>query len=153
MRLTCPLLALAAAALAGCGAKDDSRYNKSAETVANSDSGQAAPAASASAALALVENYAGAMAKGDREAASALWSDPRAAAQFAATLEDYPTVAITPGTPSPASAANAAGAATPVQVPLALTLTLRNGSPYQMSCTATVAAADSGAQQIRSIDC
>ena len=64
-----------------------------------------------------------------------LWTNAAEAAQFAANLEDYPKVAITAGKPTDEE--GAAGSIF-ITVPVTLDLTLRSGSPYQMTCKATL---------------
>ncbi|MEO7864713.1 MAG: hypothetical protein ABIR63_02445, partial [Sphingomicrobium sp.] len=73
--------------------------------------------------------------KGAFSEAARSWTNATAAAQFAASLEDYPKVELTPGKPQDEK--GAAGSIF-ITVPLTLDLTLRSGSPYQMMCKAAL---------------
>ena len=96
---------------------------------------EADPRTSPAAAADLVRRYAALVEKGDFAPAAKLWSDPGAAAQFAADLDDYPKVAMRVG--EPADEEGAAGSIF-ITVPVTMTLTLRSGSPYEMGCKATL---------------
>ena len=90
---------------------------------------------SPAAAKAVVEAY-GAMAQtGSFPDAAKYWTNATAAAQFSASLEDYPKVRLTAGTPTDEEGAMGSIF---IAVPLTLDLTLRSGSPYQMTCKATL---------------
>lgn len=137
-------LAVAALAAAGCsGGKEpiDNTVDAGPQSgeindVAVNDVAPAEPRSTTpAAARALVEAYAGLAEKGSFEDAAKLWTDRTAAAQFASSLEDYPNVRLTAGTPFDEE--GAAGSIF-IAVPLTLDLTLRSGSPYQMRCKATL---------------
>ena len=113
---------------------------------------------SPAAAKAVVADYAAAAEKGQFTEAAKYWTNATSAAQFAATLEDYPKVKLTAGEPSDEEGAMGSIFIT---VPVTLDLTLRSGSPYQMTCKAAVRRVNdvpgSSAEQrrwhIESIDC
>ena len=161
-------IAAAAVAASGCGAdkSSDNALNDMAadnglaanamanQVVAAPESAPASPAA----AKAVVDAYAGLAEKGSFADAAKHWTNATAAAQFAASLEDYPKVRMSAG--APIDEEGAAGSIF-ITVPLTLDLTLRSGSPYQMTCKATLRRVNdvpgSSAQQrrwhIESIDC
>lgn len=153
-------LALMALALGAC--RNGESANEAAPPTPPIVNEAASPAAtdktSPAAARAVVADYAALAATGDFPAAAKLWSDAADAAQFSAMLEDYPKVAMMPG--EPASEEGAAGSLY-VTVPVAMNLTLRSGSPYEMTCKAVLrrvnnvpgATAEQLKWRIQSIDC
>lgn len=90
---------------------------------------------SPAAARAVVDDYAALAEKGSLGEAAKYWTNAPAAAQFATTLEDYPKVAMISGKPTDPEGAMGSIFIT---VPVTLDLTLRSGSPYQMTCKATL---------------
>lgn len=131
------LWGLASVALAGCApaASDDDANNTAAienqvETPAPTD-----PLTTPEAAAVVVNHYGALAERGAFAEAVKLWTNPTAAAQFATNLEDYGKVKLTTGKPENEEAA--AGSIF-IAVPVTLDLTLRSGSPYQMTCKATV---------------
>lgn len=169
VRVTAKTILLAAgvaAALAACSQNKDDAANVAlndnavnSAVPANSDDTAALPdPTSPAAARAAVERYAAFAEKREFESAADYWTDAAAAAQFAADLEDYPKVVITAG--EPRDMEGAAGSSF-ITVPVTLDLTLRSGSPYQMTCAAKLrrvndvpgATAKQLRWNIQSIDC
>ena len=131
------LWGLATVALASCKppASDDNAAN-----AAVFDNQVEAPAATdplttPEAAAVVVDHYGALAERGAFAEAVKLWTNPIAAAQFNTNLEDYGKVKLTTGKPE--SEEGAAGSIF-IAVPVTLDLTLRSGSPYQMTCKATL---------------
>ena len=155
-------------ALGGCGSRDEDQpvneatvaaeANGAAEAAANAAAAAAAERASPDAAAEILRSYVALAQKRDFAGAADFWSDPADAAQFAADLDDYPKVAMSVG--KPGDMEGAAGSSF-IKVPVAMDLTLRSGSPYAMTCTATLRRVNDvpGASEkqlrwnIQSIDC
>lgn len=148
MRLNHVLIGAAVILVAGCTGSqtgDNQAANTGNEAspragVENHAMGNATAPASAtdsnsSAAAMVVKDYAALAEKGSFAEAARYWSNATAAAQFAASLEDYPKVKLTAGKPTDEE--GAAGSIY-INVPLILDLTLRSGSPYQMVCKTTL---------------
>lgn len=150
MRSTVMILGLALGlslnlSLAGCsGRNEDTLANESsAEAVAANAPAEApanaaaaeSPGAGAAAAAEVVRAYALLAEKHDMMGAAQYWTDASDAAQFAADLEEYPKVAMKVGKPS--NPEGAAGSSF-VSVPIDLTLTLRSGALYDMTCKASL---------------
>lgn len=147
MQLKTMGVAAALIVLGGCGgsASEDNQAANAVKAAATENMVEAnavvsavAPAVdpkSPAAAKAVVDDYAALAEKGSLGEAAKYWTSATAAAQFAATLEDYPKVRLTAGAPKDEEGAMGSIFIT---VPLTLDLTLRSGSPYQMTCKATV---------------
>lgn len=141
MRSMKMVLAMALAmTVAACGDANGDLPANAANSVEPADSANMAVNVAAApdkpgpvAAAAVVQAYAALAEQRDFAAAAEHWTDAGNAAQFAADLDDYPKVAMTVG-----KAGDVEGAAGSlfVKVPLALKLTLRSGSPYEMTCAA-----------------
>ncbi|MEO6433143.1 MAG: hypothetical protein ABIO29_04080 [Sphingomicrobium sp.] len=154
---------VAALALAGCKRENGDTVTN--EVPAAIEANGVAPEAkrpdastSPAAAADVVRAYAALTAQREFTKAADYWTDPAAAAQFAADLDDYPKVAMTVGTPTDEE--GAAGSIF-ISVPVDVGLTLRSGSPYPMTCKATLrrvndvpgATAKQLRWNIQSIDC
>ena len=172
MKLNMLVAAAVALGASGCGGSEkDANLAGNAVSAAAADGGAEANALandfesaspsnpkSPAAAKAVVADYAALAEKGQFTQAAKYWTNATAAAQFASTLEDYPKVKMTAGEPSDEEGAMGSIFIT---VPLTLDLTLRSGSPYQMTCKAAVRRVNdvpgSSAEQrrwhIESIDC
>lgn len=134
-------------ALAGCGRSGDegnvgatnadqaAAANDAANSAADLAADPASDQTSPQSAAVVLNDYAALAAKGSFGEASKYWTNTTAAAQFAASIEDYPKVEMTAG--KPGTEEGAAGSSF-IDVPLTLDLTLRSGSPYQMVCKASL---------------
>ena len=138
------LIAAAGITALGCSRPSDADNAMNQAAIDNALEANAAADAAAKAAealkgpagaLAVVKEYAALAEQGKYAEAAKHWTNATAAAQFATSLEDYPKFGLTAGTPGEQE--GAAGSSF-IDIPLTLDLTLRSGSPYAMTCKATL---------------
>jgi hypothetical protein len=124
-------------ALAGCTrpASDDNALNQTAPDNAVEAPAPIDASTSPEAAAVVVSDYGALVERGAFAEAAKHWTNATAAAQFTTNLEDYPKFKLTAGKPEDEE--GAAGSIF-ISVPVTLDLTLRSGSPYQMTCKATL---------------